>query len=199
MITLYHAPRTRSMRVLWLLEELQVPYRIESVEFVPPTKPFGQRAPFGKLPAIEDGDVTMFESGAIVEYVLERYGEGRLAPALGSKERAPFLQWIHFAEGTAFPGIGNIAWHVMFKGDADKVPEAIEDYRGWALSSVGVVDQALAGKAYLLGDEFSAADVMMGYTLVVAKWFGILTDAHPNAWAYIARLEERPAFQKALT
>lgn len=199
MITLYHAPRTRSMRVLWLLEELQVPYRIANVEFVPPTKQFGQKAPFGKLPAIEDGEVTMFESGAIVEYILERHGGGRLAPAPGTPARGPFLQWIHFAEATAFPGIGNIAWHVMFKGDAEKVPEAIADYRGWATSALQVLDQALEGKKYLLGAEFSAADIMMGYTVTVAKWLGILTDSFANVWPYVGRLEERPAFQKALT
>jgi glutathione S-transferase len=197
-ITLYHSPRTRSMRIVWLLEELGVPYRLVSVEFTPPTMPFAQKAPFGKLPAIEDGDVTMFESGAIVEYVLERYGEGRLAPPAGTPERGPFLQWVHFAEGTAFPALANLAWHVMFKGDAEKVPDAIADYRGWATSALAVVDKALEGKTYLLGSELSGADVMMGYTLIVAKWFGILTDAYANAWPYIARLEARPAFQKAL-
>jgi glutathione S-transferase len=198
-ITLYHAPRTRSVRVLWLLEELGVPYRIERVEFTPPKQQFVQKAPFGKLPAIEDGDVAMFESGAIVEYVLERYGAGRLAPPPGTPERGPFLQWVHFAEATAFPGLGNIAWHVMFKGDAEQMPDAIADYRGWATSALAVVDKALDGKTYLLGSEFSAADIMMGYTLAVAKWFGILTDAYANAWPYVARLEARPAFQKALT
>jgi glutathione S-transferase len=198
-ITLYHAPRTRSLRIVWLLEELQVPYRIASVEFAPPKTPFSQKAPFGKLPAIEDGDVTMFESGAIVEYVLERYGEGRLAPAPGTPERAAFLQWIHFAEGTAFPGLANLAWHVMFKGDAEKMPDAIADYRSWATSALQVVDKALEGKTYLLASGFSAADVMMGYTVAVAKWFGILTDSYANLWPYVARLEERPAFQKALT
>src|ERR1051326_5343320 len=100
MITLYHAPRTRSVRIHWLLEELGLPYRLQVVDFVPPPTPFAQRTPPGKFPAMVDGDVTMFESGAIVEYVLERHGKGRLAPPPGTAARAAFLQWIHFAEAT---------------------------------------------------------------------------------------------------
>src|SRR5262245_58438734 len=108
MIKLYFAPRTRSVRVRWLLEELGIPHDLERVEFIDPTKPFAQRTPLGKFPVIEDGDVTLCESGAIIEYILERYGNGRLAPAIGSPLRGEFLQWMHFAEGTAFQPIGVI-------------------------------------------------------------------------------------------
>ena len=80
MLKLYHGALTRSARILWLLEELELDYELETVEFKPPSEPFAQPTPSGKLPAIEDGDVVMFESGAILEFVLERYGEGRLAP-----------------------------------------------------------------------------------------------------------------------
>ena len=85
MIKLYHATRTRSFRIVWLLEELGIPYELEKMAFVPPQTPFAQASPFGKFPAIEDGELTMFESGAILEYVIERYGNGRLAPAPGSR------------------------------------------------------------------------------------------------------------------
>ena len=200
MIKLYHSPRSRSVRIYWLLEELGLPYELEVVAFkppLPPAKPFAQDTPFGKVPSLEDGDVRMFESGAILEYVLERYGEGRLAPAPGTPLRAAFLQWVHFAEGTAFPPLGNIAWH-MFRQDADKIPDAIADYRGWAGAAFDVLEQALAGKHFLLGAEFSGADIMMGYTLECAKWFGMLKDGYPNLVEYLTRLESRPAFQKAL-
>ena len=199
MIKLFHAPRTRSVRIYWLLEELGLPYELEVVRFtppLPPLRPFAQRAPFGKLPAIEDGDVVMFESGAILEYVLERYGNGRLMPAPGTPLRAAFLQWVHFAEGTAFPPLGNLAWH-RFRGHADKMPEATADYRGWADAAFDTLERALDGKAYLLGDDFSGADVMMGYTVQCAQWFGLLDERHPNLTAYLARLAERPAYQKA--
>ena len=200
MLKLYHAARTRSVRIYWLLEELGVPYELEMVAFkppLPPAKPFAQSSPFGKVPALQDGDVKMFESGAILEYILERYGRGRLAPPPGTPLRGPFLQWVHFAEATAFPPLGNIAWH-MFKQDADSIPDAIADYRRWAGAALDVLEQALSGNEYLLGAEFSGADIMMGYTVQCAKWFGLLTDSYPNLAGYLARLETRPAFQKAL-
>src|ERR1041384_1272784 len=118
MIKLYHAPFTRSIRVLWLLEELGVPYELERVAFQPPKHPFSQPTPYGKVPAIADGDVEMIESGAIVEYGPERYGKGKLAPAPGSPERGPFLQWLHFAEATALPPVGDIVRHTLFKPEA---------------------------------------------------------------------------------
>lgn len=197
MITLYHAPRTRSLRIVWLLEELGLPYELSTVTFVPPAKPFSQHTPSGKFPTLEDGDVSMFESGAIVEYLLERYGEGRLAPPLGSPLRASFLQWLHFAEG-AFMPFGNIAWHMLFKHDAEQIPEAMEDYRAWGRAALEVLERALTGKLYLLDDELSAADVMMGYTVLCVRWFGMLGSEYPRLNAYMDRLEARPAFQKAL-
>jgi glutathione S-transferase len=199
MIKLYHAPLTRSVRIYWLLEELGIPYELETVAFQQPEAPFAQFTPFGKLPAIEDGEVAMFESGAILEYLLERYGEGRLAPAPGSPQRAEFLQWVHFAEATAFPPLGNIAWHTIFRRDAERIPVAIADYRTWAEAALRVLEQALADRDYLVGGEFSGADIMMGYTLASAKWFGILTaERFPAVGRYLARLEARPAFQKSL-
>jgi glutathione S-transferase len=200
MIKLYHASRTRSVRIYWLLEELGVPYELEVVTFkppLPPAKPFAQSSPFGKVPALEDGDLKMFESGAILEYILERYGNGRLAPAPGTALRGPFLQWVHFAEATAFPPLGNIAWH-RFRNDAESIPTAMADYRRWADATLETLERALSGKEYLLGAEFSGADIMMGYTLQCAKWFELLTPDYPDLTAYLARLAARPAFQKAL-
>jgi glutathione S-transferase len=200
MLKLYHSPRTRSVRIVWLLEELKLPYELEVVPFVPPlppAKPFAQKSPFGKFPALQDGELTMFESGAILEYILERYGNGRLAPAPGTALRGPFLQWIHFAEATAFPPLGNIAWH-RFKQDADSVPDAIADNQRRAEAALDTLERALDGRSYLLGKEFSGADIMMGYTLRVAQGFGVLDERYPNTTAYLRRLESRDGFQKAL-
>jgi glutathione S-transferase len=197
MIKLYHAPRTRSFRILWLLEELGIPYELEAVTFVPPQTPFSQASPFGKLPAIQDGDLTMFESGAILEYVLERYGKGRFAPPPGSPLRGPYLQWIHFAEATAFPPMGEIVRHTLFKPEAERIPAVVTDARERAGSTLEVLEDALDGKDYLLGREICGADVMMGFTVWVAKLLGVLDDRFPNIQAYLKRLEARPGFQKA--
>jgi glutathione S-transferase len=197
MITLYFAPRTRSIRVRWLLEELGLPYTLKRVTFNVPSKAFVQDTPLGKLPVIEDGDTTIGESGAIVEYILERYGNGRLAPPIGSPLRGPFLQWIHFAEGTAFPPLGVVIWHTLYLGDADQIPTVIASARERAAGGFAFVERALAGKDYLLGSEFSAADIMMGFTLAAARVLGVLDERYPALGRYLARLEARPAFQKA--
>jgi glutathione S-transferase len=197
MIKLYYAPRTRAVRVRWLLEELGVPHELARVEFNRPSHTFAQSTPLGKLPVLEDGDTTIGESGAIVEYILERYGNGNLAPPIGSPLRGEFLQWVHFAEATAFPPIGVIVWHTLYEQNADRFPEVMQSARGRALEALGFVDRRLEGRDYLLGAEFSGADVMMGFTLFAARALGVLDDRYPNVTRYLARLEERPAFRKA--
>lgn len=199
MIKLYHAPRTRSIRIAWLLEELGIPYQLERVTFVPTaSRFFAQATPTGKLPTLEDGDVLLCESGAILEYLLERHGNGRLAPAPGTRERAAFLQWIHFAESTAFPPLGILAWLTSYREDAAQHAALIADARERGAACLDFVEQGLGGNEYLVGSGFSAADVMMGFTLVAAKVLGVLGPRHPRLSAYLGRLEGRPAFQRAL-
>ncbi len=199
MIKLWYAPRTRSVLVLWLLEELGLPYELERVEFVPPAREFfAQKTPLGKLPVIEDGDVVMCESGAIVEYLLERYGQGRLAPRPGSPVRAAYLQWLHFAESTAFPPLGIVVWLSVYRNEGPALAPLIEDARARAAMGLDFLQRELSSKRYLLGDEFSAADVMMGFTLVAARMLGVLDHRFPALADYVARLEARPALQKAL-
>lgn len=198
MIKLYFAPRTRSVRILWLIEELGLPYELERVDFLPPAKKFfAQQTPTGKLPTIEDGNVVMCESGAIVEYILERYGGGRLAPPVGTRERAAYLQWLHFAESTAFPPLGILVWLTLYRDDAGQHAAIVEDARARASMGLDFLEHALGRKAYLLGDDFSAADIMLGFTLVAAQLLGVLDDRYPGLNGYLARLRDRPAFQKA--
>lgn len=197
MIKLYHAPMTRSVRVRWLLEELGLPYELETIDFVPPAKGFfSQKTPLGKLPVIEDDGAVICESGAIVEYILERYGEGRLGPPVGSPGRGAFLQWIHFAEGTVYPPLGTIVWHTFYRQDAAKIPEVIEDARGRAGSALTFLSQQMGGSQWVLGEEFSAADIMLGYALAIARFVKVLDDFEPLG-AYLERLEARPAYQRA--
>jgi glutathione S-transferase len=198
-IKLYFAPRTRSVRVLWLLEELGLPYELERVDFQPPaTNFFAQSTPLGKLPTIKDGDVVMCESGAIVEYILERYGDGRLAPPVGSRERAAFLQWLHFSESTAFPPLGIVVWLTRYREDAEHHAAILEDARARAASGLDFLESQLGQNAFLVGDEFSAADIMMGFTLVAARVLGVLDDRYSMLNGYLARLAARPAFQTAI-
>jgi glutathione S-transferase len=197
MIKLYHAPRTRSIRVLWLLEELGVPFELETQEYRPPATPFAQKTPFGKFPSLEDGDTVMFESGAIVEYLLERYGEGRLGPRPGEPRRGEFLQWVHFAEATLMPPLIEILRHTVLKPEAERIPAVVDDARTRAAATLAVVERALRDRAFLLGAEFSAADIMMAYGVQWAEMLGLLADS-PNLRGYLHRLASRPALRKAM-
>jgi glutathione S-transferase len=195
---LYFAPRTRAVRIVWLLEELGLQYELVRVPFVPPaTKFFAQATPTGKFPTLEDGEVVMCESGAIVEHILERYGDGRLAPRPGAPGRAAFLQWLHFAESTAFPPLGILVWLTLYRADAASHPMLIDDARARAAMGLDFLEHELGERPYLLGDVFSAADIMMGFTLLASRLVGVLGPKHPRLGAYLARLESRPAFQKA--
>lgn len=197
MIRLYHAPRTRSVRVLWLLEELGLPFELETQEYRPPVTPFAQKTPFGKFPSLEDGDTVMFESGAIVEYLLERYGQGRLGPRAGEAGRGAFLQWVHFAEATLMPPLIEILRHTLLKPEPERVAAVVEDAKSRAAVTLAVVERALRDRDYLLGAEFSAADIMMAYGLQWAETLGLLADS-PNLRAYLQRLAARPALHKAM-
>lgn len=202
MITLYHAARSRSVRVYWLLEELGVPYEVK-VAFASPIAPkdpeYLKLNPLGKVPTLTDGDTVMFESGAIVEYLIEKYGNGRFAPAVGTPARAKFLQWVHFGEASMAPPIGDVVVHTMFKPEAERLPAVVADGKRRVDLTLDVLDKELANKPYLLGSEFSGADIMVGYAVFLTSLLGMLSDKHPNVIAYHARLQERPGLKKALS
>ena len=200
MIKLWFAPRTRAVRIAWLLEELALPYELERVEFEPTaTAFFAQKTPLGKLPVIEDDGIVLGESGAIIEYILEQYGSGRLAPGVGSPDRALYLQWLHFAESTAFPPLGIVIWLTLYRTDAASHPELVQDAVGRAASGLEFLEKHFGSGPWLLGEDFSAADIMMGFTLLAAQTVGVLDGRFPVTSAYLGRLLERPALQKALT
>jgi glutathione S-transferase len=200
MIKLYHASMTRSVRIVWLLEELGVPYELVKLDFLGgdlQRPEYLARNPLGKVPTLEDGDVRIFESGAITEYLCEKYDKGRLAPPPGSPRRAEYLQWLHWAEATAMPPVGDFFQNSMIKPEEKRIPQVVPE----ALEKIGVwlaaLEKHLAGKKYLLGDEFSAADIMLAYTVNGARFSGQLDARFPNVQAWVERLAERPAAQKA--
>lgn len=199
MLELYFAPRTRSVRVRWLLEELELPYDLHEVEFVPTqTQFFAQSTPTGKLPTLCDGDVVICESGAIVQYVLARYGNGRLEPTPENPDYGTYLQWMHFSEATAFPPLGIVIWLTLYRDDAEDHPGLVADARARAAQGLMFVEKRLSECPYLLGDEFSAADIMMGFTLIAAREVRVLDESFASIRDYLERLSARPALQRAL-
>jgi glutathione S-transferase len=206
MITIYHVPRTRSMRVIWLCEELGQPYEVLHVPFSAEyrsTDEWRKLSPTGKVPAMADsasegGAMTMFESGAMVQYILTRYGNGRLEPKAGTADHAHYLQWCWFAEATLARPVGDMVHHTILKPEAERIPAVVVDAEKKARSCLAAYEDAITDKTYLLGDSFTAADIMTGYSLMLARRVGAFDDAYPKLNEYYQRLESRPGFQVSM-
>ena len=197
MLKLYSAPRTRSIRVAWLLEEMQQPYEMISGEFQQTgSRFFIQATPTGKYPTIDDDGVIMMESGAIIEYLLDKHGERGLRPSRGSALHAEYLQWLHYADATAFAPLGVVVWLTIYRDDADSNPQLIQDAKTRVGAAFSPLEDALSHRSYLLGDEFSAADIMMAFTLTAANKLGML-EGQRALLRYLNLLIQRPAFQEA--
>lgn len=202
MISIYHVKGTRSMRIIWLCEELALPYETVPIDFSPAYRASPQwRAlnPVGKVPAMSIDGFSMFESGAMLEHLLDRFGQGRLRPAPGTPQSARYLQWCWFAEATFARPLGDIAQHTAIKPPEQRIPAVVEDARVRALTCLDALDAVVPAGRYLLDGEFSAADIMMGYSMMLSRRFGVLVPAaHPNAAAYLDRLEQRPGYAKSM-
>jgi glutathione S-transferase len=213
MITLHHLENSRSQRVLWLLEELGLPYKVQIYKrdaktmLAPPA--LLRVHPLGKSPVITDGDITVAESGALIEYLLDSYGEDRLRPAAGTPQRRMFTYWLHFAEGSAMP-------FLLLKLVFDKVRSAPMPFFLKPVAK-GIADQVtktfiapnlqrqldymeaeLKQRPWFAGDDFTAADVQMSFPLEAAAARGGLDARYPAMSAWLAKVHARPAYQRAL-
>lgn len=199
-VEVYHAARSRSTRIIWLLEELgDVPYRvIEKTFLVPLDGLFAQDTPSGKFPTLVHGELVMFESGAIVQYLLDRFGRGRLQPPINSDKRGPYYQWLHFAESTGAIPPSLMGWYGVVKRDDSRFHPALDEMRSWAKDTFAVLEEQFGDGPYVLGD-FTAADIMLGYTLQMASVFGLDFAELPRLRGYLSTLLTRPALQKALS
>jgi glutathione S-transferase len=200
MLKLFHAAQSRSIRPRWLLEELGVPYEVErlSLSAGDNKKPdYLKLNPNGQVPTLVDGDLALWESAAICQYLTDKFPEKGFAPPAGTPERAKYYQWIHFAMSGIEPSAVTIFLHTIMKPEAERLPQVVAPARETLQHAVGVVDAALAGREWLLGSKIGTADVMVGSTLGWCSMMGLLGDATPNAQAYLARIAERPAYQRA--
>ncbi len=213
MITVHHLNNSRSQRVLWLLEELEVPYEIRKYErdsetmLAPPS--LLQVHPLGKSPVITDGELTLAESGAIIEYLVDRYGGGRLIPAPGTPERLRYTYWLHFAEGSAMPPL-------LLKLIFDRMPKARMPFfvkpiaRGLSSKVLATIvepnlkrqldfmEAELGKSEWFPGPDFSAADIQMSFPIEAAAQRAGLNASRPRLMAFLKRIHARPAYRKAL-
>jgi glutathione S-transferase len=201
MIKIHHAQRTRGARVIWLLEELgEIPYEIVPVAFKPEVlqdPEFLKLHPLGQLPVVEIDGLFMFESGAIVEFLLERYGHGRLAPAPGSDARAGYLQWFHYGEASLAAHVSALVRLRFGNGGVPPEETWLSFTRERVYRAAKVVDDCLATRPYICGEDFTAADLMISYGLVMARVIRELPADLTHVARYLERLKARPAYAKA--
>lgn len=213
MIVVHHLNNSRSQRILWLLEELGLDYDIKRYQRDPATMlaPPALREvhPLGKSPVITDGDLTLAESGAIIEYLVERYGEGRLAPRPGTPERLRYIHWMHYAEGSAMPPL--LLQLVFGRLDKGKMPFFIRPVARAIKNRVKAsfieprinqhldyMEGELARHPWFAGAEFTAADIQMSFPVEAAAARGGLNQSRPKLMAFLERIHARPAYRRAI-
>jgi glutathione S-transferase len=214
MVLVHHLNNSRSQRVLWLLEELGLEYEVKHYQRDPKTMlaPGALREvhPLGKSPVITDGKVTMAESGAILEYLVDRYGRGRLIPPAGSPERLRYTYWLHYAEGSAMPPlllklvfdrvetarmpffVRPVVRSIARKVKSSFVHPHLETHLGYMEGELGKIP-------WFAGDAFTAADIQMSFPIEAAQSrAGLTAHSRPNLFAFLERIHARPAYQRAL-
>lgn len=201
MLKLHFAPNSRAGRIVWLLEELELPYEINKMAFHPSDLKSDEhraRHPLGRVPVLDDGDVSIYESGAIVEYVIERHKNGGLKPAVDDPRYPDYLQWFHYCEGMVMPPVNTIVVQTVLLPPDRRDETALGQAQKLLNKALAPVDEALEGKDYLIGD-FSAADIMLGHACFMSNRLGCVSDDMPHLKAYVERVAARPAFQTAIT
>jgi glutathione S-transferase len=213
MILVHHLNNSRSQRILWLLEELNLPYEIKRYQRNATTMlaPPELRAvhPLGKSPVVSDGDLTIAESGAIVEYLADKYSAGKLAPAIGTPERLRYTYWLHFAEGSAMPPLlMKLIFDRMESGPmpffAKPIARAIakKGKAGFVQPNIDRILDFMEGElgksAWFAGAGFSAADIQMSFPLEAASMRAGLDETRPKLWAFLKNIHARPAYLRAL-
>lgn len=213
MLTVHHLNNSRSQRVLWLLEELGVPYEIKRYQRDPKTMlaPPELRAvhPLGKSPVITDDGQTIAESGAIIEYLIGKYGQGRFAPAPGTPEHLRYTYWLHYAEGSVMPPlllklvalrIAGAPMPFFAKPIARKIAATLQStfIDPQLKLHLGYIDKELSATGWFVGNDFTAADVQMSFPLEAATARGGMEGQIPAITGFLKRIHARPAYQRAL-
>ena len=201
MLTVHHLGKSQSERIVWLCEELAIPYELKRYTRDPVTMlaPADYKAlhAIGAAPVITDGDLVLAESGAVVDYIMAKYGNGRLALNSGHRDFAQYLYWFHFANGTLQANMGrNMILNRLKLADDNPILLATKTRVDRAFD---LVDARTREAEYLAGSEFTAADIMMGFSLTTMRYF-LPYDLKrcPNILGYLARIGARPAYRRAM-
>ena len=201
MLKVHFVAGTRAGRVVWRLEELGLEYEVNIMPFTKEglkSPEHRSRHALGRVPVLEDGDISIFESGAIIDYVLERHKNGGLKPSSDAPEFPFYLQWYHYCEGMVMPPMNQIVVQTILLPPDRRDETVLNQAKNLLTKSLAPVNENLANKDYLIGD-FSAADLMLGHSCFMANRLGCVNDEMKSIKDYVARINDRPAFQKAIT
>ncbi len=199
MIALYHSYDARSFRPLWTLEELQLPYELVRVPFPPRSECAGylDLNPVGTVPTLLDEGRRMTESAAMCQYIVDRYGKGELSVPVEDTSYGQYLNWIHFGEATlTFPQT-LVLRYTRLEPEERRNPQVSEDYTRWFLSRLRAVTASLRSSEFLLGSQFTIADISVGYALLLAEDLGLGSYFSPEVASYWGRLKIRPGYLRA--
>ena len=199
MLKLHFAPNSRASRTLWLLEELGLEYELNRMDFHPKdlkSDDHRARHPLGRIPVLEDGDISIYESGAIAEYILECHKNGGLKPASSHPMYGKYLQWFHYCEGMVMPSMNTIVVHTLLLPPDRRDPVVLGQAQKLLSRALLPLEEALSDKEYLIGD-FSGADIMLGHACIMSRRLGCVAPDLEALNAYIDRLESRPAWHVA--
>ena len=200
MITLYHCTAARSFRPLWALEELGLSYDLKMLPFPPRAfaKEYLALNPLGTIPLLVDGDIRMTESAAIVQYLVTRYGPTPLAIGVDEADYGAYLNWLHFGEATlTFPQTLVLRYSKL-EPEERRNPQVAADYAKWFFGRLRAVEATVASREMLCGGRFTAADISVGYALLLAERIGLSKDFTPAVAGYWQRLRERDGFRRAV-
>ncbi len=200
MLKVHFAPNSRAGRIIWLMEELELEYEVNVMPFSKEglkSDEHRARHALGRVPVLEDGEVMIFESGAIIEYVLTRHKEGGLKPKADSPEFPYYLQWFHYCEGMVMPPMNQIVVQTILLPPERRDENVLKQAKNLLTKSLMMVNANLADKEYLIGD-FSAADLMLGHACYMSNRMGCVTGEMQHIKDYVARISARPAFKKAI-
>ena len=200
MITLHHCVSARSFRPLWLLEELGLPYALRMWPFPPRAlaREFLNDNPLGTIPLLVEGSTRMTESAAMCQYLAARYSQGVLDVPVTDPAYGHYLNWLHMGEATlTFPQT-LVLRYAHFESAERRQPQVATDYSRWFLARLRAVESAVQQHDHVCADRFTAADVSVGYALLLARHLGLAPQFSPAVQRYDERLAQRPAYQRAL-
>ncbi len=201
MLTVHHLGKSQSERIIWLCEELEIPYELRHYTRDPVTmlSPPDLKAlhPIGSAPVITEGDLVLAESGAIIDYIVAKHGDGRLTLGPDHRDFAAYLYWLHFANGSLQPSMGrNMILRRLNLGDTHPMVQVMRERLGRTLGSI---EARLGAVEYLAGSEFTIADIMTVFSLTTMRFFmPVGLSPYPNILAYIQRMAARPAYRRAM-